>query len=130
MSTTSVLIALSPKTGKAVCTDVDPSIIDNDDEAMEPSATAQILCASCDIQRVCLAAGLSLPPTLDYGIWGGTTSYQRATMKGRHVTQNAGSKDTQSTKPRCPGCKSSIIINEHGSRSRRRCLECGIDWSH
>jgi hypothetical protein len=110
-------VIITTTVGTAACTAVDPSIIDNDDENEKPSSAAAALCDGCYIRSECLTAGLSLPLSLDYGIWGGTTSYQRAKMK-----EYQGAKRM---KPRCPGCKSTVIIN---NGKRTICLDCEISW--
>jgi len=44
-------------------------------------ARAMELCAGCPVIGECLTYALALPPSADFGIWGGTTARQRLRLR-------------------------------------------------
>jgi WhiB family redox-sensing transcriptional regulator len=63
----------------AACRSADPDLffpISDSGPAREQTAQAQAICATCQVRRECLAFALRTGQT--YGIWGGTTEYERA----------------------------------------------------
>jgi WhiB family redox-sensing transcriptional regulator len=83
---------------------------DGDDDPPYPSADALALCDRCPVQATCLEWAMAHD---EYGVWGGTTRYQRR----------------QLLRPRerlvCPGCASDMLVVEGQAEL---CLGCGISW--
>lgn len=76
-----------------------------------PSAAVTQMCQQCPVRVQCLDHALFYPEA--FGVWGGTTPYQRTVLRRARVRQ------------RCPCCG--------GTELRRGpieiCLLCGISWS-
>src|SRR5258707_15895370 len=63
----------------AACRSADPEMffpISDSGPAREQTAQAKAICATCRVRRECLAFALRTGQM--YGIWGGTTEYERA----------------------------------------------------
>ena len=63
----------------AACQSADPDLffpISDSGPALEQAAKAKEICATCRVQRECLAFALRTRQV--HGIWGGTTEHERA----------------------------------------------------
>lgn len=67
-------------------------------------------CRRCPVQELCLNWAIEHDES---GVWGGTTDEQR---RAASLTQS---------RIRCPGCRSTQVVEEHGSEV---CLSCGLSW--
>ena len=65
---------------KAACRDL-PSALWLDDYAQTSSSRGVAICRSCPVQRTCLASALLFGD--EYGIYGGTTTTERASLARR-----------------------------------------------
>ena len=66
----------------AACAGTDTEVFFPIEKAVKDVDRALTFCTSCPVRDLCLQEALSMPPGLDYGIWGGTTRTQRITMRG------------------------------------------------
>ena len=74
----------------AACRSADPDLffpISDSGPAREQAAKAKAICATCRVQRECLAFALRTGQV--HGIWGGTTEDERAAARRRTVSQQA-----------------------------------------
>ena len=65
---------------RAACRDL-PSSLWLDDYAQAPTSRGVVVCRSCAVQRTCLASALVFGD--EYGIYGGTTTTERASLVRR-----------------------------------------------
>jgi WhiB family redox-sensing transcriptional regulator len=56
-------------------------------EKGEPNGHAKAVCRSCEVRTACLAAALERDER--FGIWGGTSEYERRKMRRRKTTTAA-----------------------------------------
>lgn len=74
----------------AACRSADPDLffpISDSGPALEQAAEAKAICATCRVQRECLAFALRTGQV--HGIWGGTTEDERAAARRRTVSEQA-----------------------------------------
>jgi WhiB family transcriptional regulator, redox-sensing transcriptional regulator len=72
----------------AACRSADPDLffpISDSGPALEQTAKAKATCAACQVRRECLAFALRTGQI--YGIWGGTTEHERATVRRRAASE-------------------------------------------
>jgi WhiB family transcriptional regulator, redox-sensing transcriptional regulator len=53
--------------------------------ALQQTAKAKAICATCQVRRECLAFALGTGQS--YGIWAGTTEHERATVRRRAASE-------------------------------------------
>lgn len=80
----------------AACRDADRRLFfEPEDEGAKPRErrirAAKAVCAACPVRRECLLFALATPER--YGIWGGFTARERATLKQRRTPRPAGRSD-------------------------------------
>lgn len=78
--------------GRAACREADRRLFfEPEGEGAGPRArrirSAKAVCAECPVRRECLLFALATPER--YGIWGGFTSRERATLKHRRPVRPA-----------------------------------------
>ncbi len=100
---------------KAACRETSVDIFitlgdDIDDEPAYPSPQAMWFCNQCSVRAECLEYALA---SMEYGIWGGTTTYQRRQLRRSRSRLS------------CPGCGGHDIVQEH---MHELCLLCGVSW--
>lgn len=82
-----------------------------DEWVTKPADDVAIVCAKCPFNGDCLKLALDNEDT--YGVWGGTTEYQRRQLLNeRH-------------RMRCPGCSSDSIVPQGRGEV---CISCGLSW--
>jgi WhiB family redox-sensing transcriptional regulator len=82
------LIASGPWRSAAACRSADPELffpISDSGPALNQTAEAIAICATCRVRRECLAFALRTGQV--YGIWGGTTEHERAAARRRTVSE-------------------------------------------
>lgn len=47
---------------------------------------ARKICRPCPVRMACLAYALQVPPGADWGVWGGTSRFQRAEIRAGRMT--------------------------------------------
>jgi hypothetical protein len=97
------------------CADIDSNLFfpedQNGDEPPYPPPDVKKICERCPVAGRCLATFMDE----DYGIYAGTTGYQRSLL----------TKKTR--RKQCPSCTSTdVVIN--GNLKNELCLGCGISW--
>lgn len=103
-------------TRRAACHDAPPEIFitksdgDEDDEPYYPTLEARRYCERCPVRVECFAWGIAYD---EFGVWGGTTRYQRSLL--RRVM----------TRQRCPACARPNVVSV---RQHQLCLTCGMSW--
>ena len=102
---------------EAACRDADQTIFfwDGLDEPLYPRPEAKAFCNRCEVRRECLQSALDFPDTV--GVWGGTSTYQRKSLKRRRSRSS------------CPVCGSrSIAVIPQQDGQDELCLGCGLSW--
>lgn len=99
----------------ASCRDEDPTKffpVDADGEELAfPPPEVMEICDRCPVRGRCLNKYMDEP----YGIFGGTTGYQRQLLTKKI------------TRKRCVGCGSTdLVLN--GNMKKEACLGCGLSW--
>jgi WhiB family redox-sensing transcriptional regulator len=72
----------------AACRSADPELffpISASGPALQQTAKAKAICATCQVQRECLAFALRTGQT--YGIWAGTTEHERAAGRRKAASE-------------------------------------------
>jgi WhiB family redox-sensing transcriptional regulator len=72
----------------AACRSAEPDLffpISDSGPAREQAAKAKAICATCEVQRECLAFALRTGQI--YGIWGGTTEHERAAVRQKTASE-------------------------------------------
>lgn len=92
--------------GRAACRDADRRLFfEPEGEGAKPRArrirAAKAVCADCPVRRECLLFALAKPER--YGIWGGFTSWERATLKHRRPVRPAPAGRSDPRGPRRRG---------------------------
>ncbi|MFD9053431.1 WhiB family transcriptional regulator [Streptomyces zaomyceticus] len=78
-------LPMPPATGAEPCFKVDaffPEEYGLDDPEVR---SALALCGGCDLARLCMVWSLAHPGMTEAGIWGGTTPYQRRSIRRRLI---------------------------------------------
>jgi hypothetical protein len=63
------------------CTTADPDEFYPDKRDERTATRAKALCTGCPVKAQCLAEALSQHVSQDWGVWGGTTHYERRKMR-------------------------------------------------
>lgn len=95
---------------RAACRGMDRQTFFVDVKTRFPSEYVQQICGGCEVRAECLRHAIELPE--EYGVWGGTTPYQRKQLKRTRV------------RTYCPGCGSTEIRKG----PTEVCLACGLSW--
>ena len=77
----------------AACRSADPDLffpISDSGPALEQAARAKAICATCRVQRECLAFALRTRQI--HGIWGGTTEHERAAVRRTTLSEQPVTK--------------------------------------
>lgn len=83
---------------------------DEDDDPPYPPVTALAYCNACPVKADCLQWATEND---EYGVWGGTTNYQRRQLQ------------REMERVRCPSCGADDLIYEGVIEL---CLSCGMSW--
>lgn len=89
---------------------IDGDVVSEEEPAYPPPEVMAI-CNRCRVRAKCLTRYVNEP----YGIFGGTTGYQRALMNKKIKRKG------------CPGCGSTDVVQSTSQR-QEACLACGISW--
>jgi len=81
---------LWPTMGYCASKEVSPwfRVVETTDEQAVMAAKA--VCDVCIVRQRCLAFGLALPESSDFGIWGGTTPEERVAIRASTVSKPDG----------------------------------------
>lgn len=96
------LVRAATETSEAVYTEEEPAY---------PPADVKAICDRCPVAGQCLKQYMDE----DYGIYGGTTGYQRALL-----TKKIKRKQ-------CVRCQSTDVV-KNANQKKELCLACGVSW--
>jgi len=65
---------------EGLCANEDPGLFVSDIEEEKSYRLAKAICQNCPIKVPCFDYAMEVSP---YGVWGGTTEYERTRMKGK-----------------------------------------------
>ncbi len=82
-----------------------------EEEPAHPPAEVKAICDRCPVRWRCLERNMDE----EFGIYGGTTGFQRGLMTKRIVRK------------RCLGCGSSDLVM-NANQKKEICLACGVSW--
>ena len=88
---------LAPEEANRLFFQIDPNVPDQDLRGIrktEAVEAAIAMCRSCPVLKQCLEYALRHPESTEYGIWGGTTPFQRRRMS--RLGENAINKAIKS----------------------------------
>lgn len=88
---------LAPEEANRLFFQIDPNVPDQDLRGIrktEAVEAAIAMCRSCPVLKQCLEYALRHPESTEYGIWGGTTPFQRRRMS--RLGENAIKKAIES----------------------------------
>lgn len=63
------------------CAEVDPELFFAEYAGDKHSTHAKKICATCDVKDACLEYALRMRPIEDFGVWGGTTEFERRAIR-------------------------------------------------
>lgn len=100
---------------RGACRTAPSSVFMSEDDGVEeapyPTEEQEYYCNLCPVRADCLAYALEHD---EWGVWGGTTSYQRRQLN--RARERAV----------CPGCSSDALVMEGQAEL---CLSCGVSWT-
>lgn len=99
------------------------------DEEEDPGP-ALAVCARCPVATQCLDFALSTGQ--EWGIWGGTTEYERGRVRTRRrraaeSSSNRRVPSSVTVRPTCPSCLSQDVVVPYDP-SHLTCVVCRIVW--
>lgn len=82
-----------------------------EEEPAYPPPDVKAICDGCPVRAVCLTRNVDEP----YGIFGGTTGYQRGLLTKKIQRKH------------CIGCRSTDVVPNEVQK-KEFCLACGLSW--